>query len=80
MSDRNESSAGAMIGVGLCDLLLVLFIGLKLGGVIDWSWWWVTAPFWGQFVIGFVILVIAFIIITIGKVVTKIKQKKGKKN
>ena len=28
------------------ELLGVLFIGLKLGDVIDWSWWWVTSPFW----------------------------------
>lgn len=28
------------------SLLLLLFIGLKLGGVIDWSWLWVLAPFW----------------------------------
>ena len=28
-------------------LLGILFIGLKLGGVIEWSWWWVTLPFWG---------------------------------
>lgn len=27
-------------------LLGVLFIALKLCGVISWSWWWVTAPFW----------------------------------
>ncbi len=26
--------------------LLLMFIGLKLGRVIDWSWWWVIAPFW----------------------------------
>ena len=25
----------------------VLFVGLKLTGHIDWSWWWVTAPWWG---------------------------------
>lgn len=30
----------------LPTLLLVLFVGLKLANVIDWSWWWVTAPFW----------------------------------
>ncbi|MFJ3487764.1 hypothetical protein ACIPL1_30705 [Pseudomonas sp. NPDC090202] len=24
----------------------ILFVGLKLCGVIDWSWLWVTAPFW----------------------------------
>ncbi len=24
----------------------LIFITLKLLGVIDWSWWWVTAPLW----------------------------------
>lgn len=28
-------------------LLAILFIGLKLTGYIDWSWWWVLAPLWG---------------------------------
>lgn len=27
-------------------LLLVLFIALKLTGVIAWSWWWVLSPLW----------------------------------
>lgn len=31
--------------IGL-TLLLILFIGLKLSDVIDWSWWWVLAPLW----------------------------------
>jgi len=26
--------------------LLLMFIGLKISGVIHWSWWWVLAPFW----------------------------------
>ena len=34
-------------GVAFTDLLGLLFVGLKLGGAIGWSWWWVTAPFWG---------------------------------
>lgn len=32
---------------GFLALLGLLFIGLKLGNVIDWSWWLVTAPLWG---------------------------------
>lgn len=28
-------------------MLQVAFIVLKLCGVINWSWLWVTAPFWG---------------------------------
>jgi phosphate/sulfate permease len=30
-------------------LLGVAFITLKLCDVIDWSWWWVLAPFWTPF-------------------------------
>lgn len=40
----NSSSSG---GVGVVGLLGVVFVVLKLMDVIDWSWWWVTAPFWG---------------------------------
>lgn len=39
--------------------LLVAFIVLKLCHVIDWSWWWVTAPAWIGFVVGFVLVLIA---------------------
>ena len=41
MSDKNTSS-----GVGFGGLLTILFIGLKLGGIINWSWWWVISPIW----------------------------------
>ena len=37
-------------------LLLVLFVGLKLTSYIAWSWWLVTAPLWGSFIIGFILL------------------------
>lgn len=30
----------------ILDFLAVLFIGLKLTGVIAWSWWFVLAPLW----------------------------------
>lgn len=30
----------------ICDVLTVVFIVLKLVGVINWSWIWVLAPFW----------------------------------
>lgn len=31
---------------GFSSLLGLLFIGLKLAGHLDWSWWWVLSPFW----------------------------------
>lgn len=32
--------------IGFLGLLGLVFIVLKLTNVIDWSWWWVTCPFW----------------------------------
>ena len=45
----NNSSATATAsgnGVGFSSLLTILFIALKLTGVITWSWWWVLSPLW----------------------------------
>lgn len=33
-------------GIGVNGALGVLFVALKLTKHIEWSWWWVTAPFW----------------------------------
>lgn len=41
-------SAKTSNGVSFSSLLFLLFLGLKLTGYIDWSWWWVTAPLWGS--------------------------------
>jgi hypothetical protein len=43
MSQSSGSSSG---GIGFTGLLTILFIGLKLGHVIDWSWLWVLSPLW----------------------------------
>jgi hypothetical protein len=34
-------------GISLMGALFILFLALKLCGVIGWSWWWVFAPLWG---------------------------------
>lgn len=33
-------------GLGIADVLAVVFVVLKLVGVINWSWWWVLSPLW----------------------------------
>ena len=35
----------------ICDVLTVVFIVLKLVGVINWSWIWVLAPLWIPFLL-----------------------------
>jgi hypothetical protein len=42
--------------IGFLGLLGLLFIGLKLGNVIDWSWWFVTLPLWGSFAFAMLLL------------------------
>ena len=27
-------------------VVFIVFLTLKLSGVVDWSWWWVTLPLW----------------------------------
>ena len=44
MSANSNASSGDVFG-----LLGVAFVVLKLTGVINWSWWYVTMPFWGPF-------------------------------
>lgn len=51
MSDGSQSG-----GVGFAGLLAILFIGLRLGAVIDWSWWWVLCPIWAPAALGIAIL------------------------
>lgn len=46
--------------IGFMGLLQIVFIVLKLCGVIHWTWFWVLSPFWLEIII----IVIATIIIT----------------
>lgn len=48
----------ASTGIGFPSLLTILFIGLKLGGVISWSWLWVLSPLWISFLLFIIMLII----------------------
>lgn len=51
------------VGGFFIPLLTTLFIGLKLTGYINWSWWWVLSPVWIGGLVGLGILALFFIII-----------------
>lgn len=40
------SNSKRRASLGVCDVLAIVFIVLKLLGIITWSWWWVLAPIW----------------------------------
>ncbi len=69
----NKSSGG----ISALALLGVVFVTLKLCGVIAWSWWFVTMPFYGGIVIGLTILIsgllLAGIVFLGGLLITKIR-------
>ena len=55
---KESSSSG---GIGVLGLLGVAFVVLKLTGYIDWSWWYVTLPFWGGAAVVLGVLLIALL-------------------
>ena len=53
MSGKSSTTGGISFGT----VLFLIFLVLKLTHLIDWSWWWVTAPLWIP--LGLVIIIIA---------------------
>ena len=49
--------------IGLCQILFVVFLCLKLAGVIAWSWWLVCLPL----IIGFIISFLYHFVIELTK-------------
>ena len=49
-------------GLGLCSVLTIVFIVLKLVDVINWSWVWVLSPLWIEIIIVIVLVVILALI------------------
>ncbi|TWU18001.1 hypothetical protein [Allorhodopirellula heiligendammensis] len=55
-------------GMGFCSVLLLIFITLKLCGVIAWSWLWVLIPLWGPLALAIALFAIAGICLGIARV------------
>lgn len=66
MSEKGKATASASAGgIGFGGLLTIVFIVLKLVGVIDWSWWWVLAPLWIP--VAFITVIVIFALWIISK-------------
>lgn len=59
MTKQNEKKTGGSMGIS--TVLFIVFLVLKLTGLISWSWWWVTAPLWIPTI--FVVILITIICI-----------------
>lgn len=56
---NNNKSSSSNTGLGLGTILTIIFVVLKLCGVIDWSWWLVFLPVIIGFVLSLIILIVA---------------------
>lgn len=63
----SNSSASAGGGISFIGLLTVVFIVLKLCGVIAWSWWWVLSPIWIPFGVALVLIALVLIVKVLSK-------------
>ena len=45
--------------MGICSVLGLIFVTLKLTGVITWSWLWVLLPFWGPAALAIILVFVA---------------------
>lgn len=70
MANNNNQSSG----IGFTGLLGIVFIILKLCGVISWSWIWVLCPLW----IGFAIVLVAGLVYVFADVIGKILARRGR--
>lgn len=71
-SNNNGSAAGV---IGFCDLLTIVFIVLKLTGVISWSWLWVLAPIWIPVAIILAMLLVVLIVVLVKEGVKQTEEK-----
>jgi hypothetical protein len=57
MDNKNVSG-----GMSFSSVLALIFIVLKLCGVINWSWIWVLSPIWITFIIGLIAIGVIYLI------------------
>lgn len=58
--NKNKTTVNG--GIGFTGLLTIVFIVLKLCGVITWSWLWVLAPIWVSAALALLIILGVFIV------------------
>ena len=56
---NNEQASS---GIGFTGLLAIVFIILKLCGIITWSWWWVLSPLWISAILWVIVVVIILLV------------------
>ena len=62
-------------GLSVSAIVFIVLLTLKLSGVIDWSWWWITLPLWWVFPFIVLVIIFALILLLFEKIVDDIKEQ-----
>lgn len=71
MNNKNQASGG--LGIG--SILLIIFVVLKLTGLIHWSWLWVLSPLW----ISIILIAIIYIVATASVLISAVRAEEEKR-
>ena len=71
MSSVKTSTQSFPLGI----ILFLIFMTLKLCGVIAWSWWWVTAPIWAPILFVLFVLAVIFLVACGATIIKPISKK-----
>jgi len=63
---ENSKSVSTGSGIGICTVLGIIFIVLKLTGQVTWSWIWVLSPFWIGFAFWIVVILLIALFVGLG--------------
>lgn len=61
---KNNNSKGSSNGITFLGALQVVFIVLKLMGIIKWRWFFVFTPIWIEVILVILLIIFTFIGIT----------------
>ena len=62
-------------GLSLSAIVFIVLLTLKLSGVIDWSWWWITLPLWWIFPFIIIVIIFALIVLLFERLGDKIREQ-----
>ena len=71
-----ESKSSTTVSFPVIGILGIVFVTLKLCGVINWSWWLVTLPFWGGLALALIFLLIGVVAAALTVASDTAKRKK----
>lgn len=72
MEKKEVKTTASASGIGFCGLLTIVFIVLKLLGIVNWSWFWVLSPLIFSIGLGMLVVFVCIAIIIITTIIVNL--------